>query len=1361
MITNSDLNISNEGYVKKDFYQVYPEIVELVQLLSTIWDPENTNESDPGVVLLKLDAFLTDKLNYNIDKNILEAFITSATQEDAVRKICEMMGYNIKYYNSATTKLYFMWTGDQLADESEIAPTTYITLPKFTTVVTNDTNDISYVLTEPVELTNRYVTKEATAIEGELIDLAINSNNIINVSNIDDNNRFYLPETQIAENGIWIYNSSDITKEWRKTYNLNTELKGQRVWKFGYDSRKGLPYIQFPDDYVDLFDEGIYIRYIRTSGASGNIKANILTKLVNSTINIYKKSSVDAAEENVDSTQYLTIKNLYATNNGCDVQTINEAYNGYKRTIGTFDTLTSCRDYSNAIYSMVVNEKLDNTPLVSNCQVSDIRNELNYAKTVAEYGTLGAIYKDVADETPTTAKVRVGTSGDFVDGEAMLPRINDFDLFVYPLNPIKNAYTQTTYDQSFKPLSTSSDDILFILKDRLDDYKTISHQLKHVKNEKKKTENPLYLYKNYYKLKAKIVTNNKVNKFEVAQIKDNVYQALYKNFNARELEYGEEIPYESLLNVMQNADSRIKMVLLDDPDISSFYMLQDGSEKELKYKGESSSETETLSENTKQYFNYVSKNVLAGKVPLFNYNDKINVAFNSLNANNDNIYGGENHYNTSANPAAGSTKLDVNTSITYISTSMELNVSGMSVDNPSKTITLGENETLQLISSKLINKETYPMYTNYFIVLDDTRGTDKIIAENTPFKLRPDEALYVNYTDTEKNVKWVKYCYEGGKYKKKTWTGTATTCIETEFSGILESNIALQDSDTKKESRLNPSWAKKNDGSWPSAFYMEGMFSLKPSEEIYIKGSNKAAIKKTAYIYWLANNNNTLTFIKNSNNIYECILNDGEYFFYTNNAKTDLLTLGPGTKLTYHPTSTETLPALIWSLNNEQSITKDDVAQNGIGAFANSDWIYKNWNDSNYLETEQMNVITLGYKDTINKIIMTNSETVIKSDTWYGLDYISYSQGETTYTETSYKGIVEWKVRPMLNINIGPNKYQELSTDNKHRIKLYTSWYADKSGALTRKLSDDEIKELLSTDPSKLVETIYTDKTIAEFNSMGSINNCLQSNINIQKSGGLFISVHTINITASNKDNVLIYSLLPATPHDKDGKVIDINKGINLTELQEKSSYAMLPLYIPDNNYDLFTFYLSVQTGTIKISICDKNGILSTYNILEEFNKIYDSGHSAYWELSGIAEGLHIIKINKPAPSSSIKQIYLKIEPQGGAMGELWILSEKLVDFTNESEDTKSLETPSRTGVNYNLLGFEAKACERFLKDYIIKKYPDFYATIDIDNSVLLDVDSMSDSMILFDKNNEVNKFVLAELNTDFSDIDVATSSKL
>nr|DAU00280.1 MAG TPA: Baseplate wedge protein [Bacteriophage sp.] len=43
------------------------------------WDPSISNESDPGVILLKLNAIIADKNNYNIDKNILETFPLSVT----------------------------------------------------------------------------------------------------------------------------------------------------------------------------------------------------------------------------------------------------------------------------------------------------------------------------------------------------------------------------------------------------------------------------------------------------------------------------------------------------------------------------------------------------------------------------------------------------------------------------------------------------------------------------------------------------------------------------------------------------------------------------------------------------------------------------------------------------------------------------------------------------------------------------------------------------------------------------------------------------------------------------------------------------------------------------------------------------------------------------------------------------------------------------------------------------------------------------------------------------------------------------------------------------------------------------------
>ena len=87
MITNKDLEIQNISYTNKDFGQIYPELLDVVKNITNKWDPETTNESDPGIVLLKALALVGDKLNYNIDKNTLEQFIASATQETSVRRL--------------------------------------------------------------------------------------------------------------------------------------------------------------------------------------------------------------------------------------------------------------------------------------------------------------------------------------------------------------------------------------------------------------------------------------------------------------------------------------------------------------------------------------------------------------------------------------------------------------------------------------------------------------------------------------------------------------------------------------------------------------------------------------------------------------------------------------------------------------------------------------------------------------------------------------------------------------------------------------------------------------------------------------------------------------------------------------------------------------------------------------------------------------------------------------------------------------------------------------------------------------------------------------------------------------------------
>ena len=292
MITEKDLQISNKSYTNKDFASIYQEVLDLAKKLSNRFDPETSNESDPFIVLIKLLSFMGDKINYNIDKNILERFMPSATQESSMRNLCEMMGYNMHYYIAPETTITIQYVGKEELSESHS-----FTIPKYTYVsnsntedenkvnffiknrdITVDSNNIVYGTTnEP----NFYIHGgNIVVIEGEIKQLTILGDDTIHLDNLDDNNRVYFPERMVAENGIFIEGgiNKGIENEWIKIDNLNIR-DNLFVYKFGYDSLKGLPYIEFPDNISALIGDGLKIKYTVTSGLSGNINAKVLNCL--------------------------------------------------------------------------------------------------------------------------------------------------------------------------------------------------------------------------------------------------------------------------------------------------------------------------------------------------------------------------------------------------------------------------------------------------------------------------------------------------------------------------------------------------------------------------------------------------------------------------------------------------------------------------------------------------------------------------------------------------------------------------------------------------------------------------------------------------------------------------------------------------------------------------------------------------------------------------------------------------------------------------------------------------------------------------------------------------------------------------
>lgn len=604
----------------------------------------------------------------------------SASQEQSMRKLCQMMGYNMGYYKSATGEVTISFAGDQWPTANgntdggnTSTDTIALTIPKFSNI-TNTDSTVNYFTRDQITLSKQSPSVKVRVMQGQVVKCQPNSNYLITIAQLDDNFRYYFPETQIAENGIFIEGGVTqdqlINQEWTLIDNLNTRLPNSFVYAFGYDSKKGLPYIQFPQTINELIGDGLQISYVRTQGLLGNVQRAQLSTLVQSIA--YTTSGGDNEQPAED----FKVVNNSAIVNGADKQSIDEAYNNYKKTIGTFDTLVTCRDYMNAIYKMTQSSE-STTPLVSNVNVTDIRSDLNHAITLCTFDDSGIAYIQQAIN----------------DGY----NINHFDLVLYPFNRVYNAreVSQSAYQSSFKAIGDGL--ITDNIKDALQDYKTISHTIRNPR------EDDIVAIKNYYRINANITTTKKVNAVEQQDILNNVKTALYTAFNMRKVDFGEQFPFDDILQVIQDADPRIRNVAMFEPQVITKFATQEGDEYSLL-----SSDPDNVKDYKQIYNKLAMRNLLAGRLAWFNYDTSFSHAWNEGTIDDTNI--------KSIYPEDGEYIEKVQT---------QLRISGLpegDEDNKKVTlqneIVLAQNEYVQFKMPNFGTIVTYPAYVNYWLHLD-------------------------------------------------------------------------------------------------------------------------------------------------------------------------------------------------------------------------------------------------------------------------------------------------------------------------------------------------------------------------------------------------------------------------------------------------------------------------------------------------------------------------------------------------------------------------------------------------------------------------------------------------------------------
>lgn len=430
-----------------------------------------------------------------------------------------------------------------------------------------------------------------------------------------------------------------------------------------------------------MITDGLLIYYVRTNGINGNVSYRQLNKFQNID-DIDNASSVDIADEDI------AVSNKAAATNGRNRETLDDAYTGYKKTIGTFDTLVTCRDYMNKIY-MMTETGASSQPLVSNINVTDVRNDINRSYQIATFNSQGPATETIA---------ACGT-----DGEEL---INSFDLVLYPFKALTGLNTINEYKQSFAYSDTNLTDI----KTNLDENKTLAHNLM------SPNSTDIACVKNMLKLRTTISTFNKVGFIEEKSILSNVYKNIYATFNMRKLDFGEEIPTDAILDCIKKADSRIKDVYSDGPVLCTEVQLVNGSSFKLDFTtGTDNAGINDISNWTPAhkalYNKLVLRNILAGRIPMWNYDSRFKMEL-----------GESNYPQSSTSPIApiyektgdmreeGGETVITSIKATYEPV-LELAEEGSSAIKP---FDLKSNEVVKFRAPNFKTTQTYSAYINYF-----------------------------------------------------------------------------------------------------------------------------------------------------------------------------------------------------------------------------------------------------------------------------------------------------------------------------------------------------------------------------------------------------------------------------------------------------------------------------------------------------------------------------------------------------------------------------------------------------------------------------------------------------------------------
>lgn len=362
-VPKTEYNALRIQYTSKDYANILDDLINSIPGITQRYN--TTDENDVGMILIKMMSMVGDMLFYNLDLQACEVYPNSVTQRKNAATIYRLIGYKMKWYRSAKITANFINTYTYAA-----------TIPRFCTF-TNDNSSITYTnfnqLEIPSNTQNNGLERELELVEGTPVTPTRSSSNpypeagrawhsIYNPNYYATdvvNCRLYLKDTNIDQDHIIVIDN--VGDEWELKENVFLTTDVGKFYEFGIDVNDQ-PYIQFVDYWENYNLTEFKIFYIKSSGESGQVYANTITKV---TGNVWTKVPSLNGDTVYNINKFIKFTHFDSTL-GYDPETPDEARKYSARYQNTLDTIITLADFERAVLR---------EDYVANVRATDLTND--------------------------------------------------------------------------------------------------------------------------------------------------------------------------------------------------------------------------------------------------------------------------------------------------------------------------------------------------------------------------------------------------------------------------------------------------------------------------------------------------------------------------------------------------------------------------------------------------------------------------------------------------------------------------------------------------------------------------------------------------------------------------------------------------------------------------------------------------------------------------------------------------------------------------------------------------------------------------------------------------------------------------